>query len=996
MRALAPTLQLFGPPAITWGAQRHDLPASAPVWLLACLGLAGEWQSREQLQLLFWPDASSADAQRQLRVTLHRSRQLLQAVGAEDALEAERTRLRLNLASDVARFRQAVAQGDWATALSLHRQPLLAGQGLRGFAELDEWLAAQREALQTEWRAAALREAAALEAQGQAAPAVALLLQQLQHDLLAEDVVQALLRLAAAAGERVAALAQFERFKLRAAEELGLAPLPATLALAEALRREEAPPPPAPAVAAPTRSTLPPVLQHLPLLGRSEELAWLRRPAGGLRVVAGEPGLGKTRLVSQAAPGALWVRAREGMRAAPLLALSQALAPHLATVRSLLSPHSTHRLELARLLPDLADGETLPPAAAGGHGLTQALSELLVRWPAPLVLDDLQWLDDTSLQVVAQALSGGAAGWLATLRSAEVSATTQRWLDDLEAEGRAERLDLPPWPAATVEALAAQVAGQPVPVFARWLVQRCSGNPFFALETLAALFDDGRLDARQPDWAQTLVAWPEEAAPLVPPRVAQVLKRRLGHLGEATQRVLGIAAVAGDAHALEALAELAGLSPWATAQALAEAQAAGLLNGRGFAHDLVRQMLLERLPEPLRAVLHAGVAKRLGPRLSHHVLADHWWHAGEVLQATEAELVAAARDGELGLGDAGIGRLQALLARLQALSSLPPGVELARVHLNMAKIERQREDMARTEEQALAALQALPMPATRQGALMELFEVAIFQGEVQRARGFLEEALAIDPNLPNLAMDQCKLAHAEGDGEGVVHHSGRFLAWLRTQAPCLDLAVALSSQACGYDLLGQPEKALALHQEALAVARRLKAHHTEEQVVNNLVCTLAELGRDAEAVELAAPLLAQHDASHTVWLRNSVAYSLMVLGRWDEAEAACRQVIALDNPNLTCSAMAKLLRIAALRGAAPSVLVHACEQMLAALASTEMLGAQMGGIIAVLEHGSEVQARQALTYLTQPPHLTEHVQRLEAALARRGWPHPCPTPAIAA
>ena len=59
-------------------------------------------------------------------------------------------------------------------------------------------------------------------------------------------------------------------------------------------------------------------------------------------------------------------------------------------------------------------------------------------------------------------------------------------------------------------------------------------------------------------------------------------------------------------------------------------------------------------------------------------------------------------------------------------------------------------------------------------------------------------------------------------------------------------------------------------------------------------------------------------------------------------------------------------------------------------------GAVAGGIIGVLEHGTEAQARQALTYLAQPPHLTEHVQRLEAALARRGWPHPFPATAVAA
>ena len=726
--------------------------------------------TREQLQLLFWPDASTTDAQRQLRVTLHRSRQVLERVGAEEALEAERTRLRLNLACDVRQFRTALERGERAVALALHRQPLLGGKGARGFAELDQWLAAQRVALQADWRAAALREAAVLELAGQAGPAVALLLQQLQHDLLAEDVVQALLRLAAATGERMAALSLFEQFRRRAADELGLAPMPATLALADALRQEHRlPPVPAPTGAS---SALPPVLQHIPLFGRNSELAQLQKRRVALTVVEGEPGVGKSRLLKEACPQALWVRGREGLRLAPLQALALALRERLDTVRSL-PLRGMQRLELARLLPALVPNELPPPSDAAEPGLVAAAAALLRHWPEPLVLDDLQWLDDATLEALSGALTAGACGWIAALRPNEISDGTRAWLDGLDASGRVERLPLAALSAPAVAALAQHISGREVPRFATWLLQRTGGNPFFAIESLAALFDEGRLDPGAVDWADTLAAWPEEAPPKVPPRVAGVVRRRLGCLGEATQRVLSIAAVAGDAAAMPALAELAGLSAYATAQALAEARAAGLLVEQQFAHDLVPQTLLAQTPEPLLAVLHAGVARRLAALLPPHTLAQHWWAAGDAAQALDATLAAAAQDVHRGLYIAAERLLQAAIERTAAA---PEGLDVGRLHVLMAHSLHNRCALDAAQAHAHAALAAMPMPHTRLQALMACFRVALTRGELAEAEAALTQARAIDPELPTLWQDAAKLAHFRGETRTFAETVGRCLA----------------------------------------------------------------------------------------------------------------------------------------------------------------------------------------------------------------------------
>jgi DNA-binding SARP family transcriptional activator len=348
----SPLLCLLDTPHLRQRSDRFDLPASAPGMLLACLGIHGDWVARERLMTLFWPDATESDAQRHLRVTLHRARQVLEGWGLATRLGSERRRLRLALDCDVPRFRAAIGRADWAGAVALHRAPLLDGAASKGFAAFDEWLALERDALTVAWRNAALREAARLEAGADAAGAAMLLQAQLRFDLLAEDVVQALLRVAAAAGERSTALDTFERFRLRSARELGLEPLPGTLALARALRLGAlAAPVPLPAAA---RASLPPALLSPPLTGRGGEQARLRAAPPGLVLVSGEPGVGKSRLLADTLglepPAALWLRCRDGLQSVPLLPVLQALEDRLDGIVALL-PHPAQRRALARRPP---------------------------------------------------------------------------------------------------------------------------------------------------------------------------------------------------------------------------------------------------------------------------------------------------------------------------------------------------------------------------------------------------------------------------------------------------------------------------------------------------------------------------------------------------------------------------------------------------------------------------------------------------------------------
>lgn len=982
----ASRLQLLGALRLWQGDAAHELPASAPGWLLACLGMQGDWLPRERLALLFWPDAGEAEAQRALRVTLHRARQWLDRLGLSPCLEAERQRLRLALPSDVPAFRAAIGRGDWAEALRLHGAPLRQGWAVRGFPALDEWVSAESESLLLAWRQAALREAARLDAAGDAAAAGRLLLVQLQHDLLAEDVLQALLRLALRCAElKAASLDALQRYQRRSRQELGLDALPGTLALADALRR--APersdasawrPTPAPA----PHGAVPASLHEPPFAGRRAELEALRAASERVCVVAGEPGVGKSRLVGQALPGALWLCGREAWREAPLFALLQALQTQGPLLQHLADGPSLRglRRDLARLLPELAGEEVLPPADAHAPAARVALQALLRLWPAPLVLDDLQWLDTSTLDLLA-ALAGdaGAPRLVATLRPAEADATLQRWLDGLEASTPLRRIELRPLGAEEVGWLIERLSGRAAPRFAAWLAERTGGNPFFAIESLAALFEAGQLhEEAAGGWASDLDALGGHYRELqLPPRVAAVVRRRLGALGEIAQRVLAIAAVAGDARHLEDLAEVAGLSPWATAEALGSAQAAGLLRDRRFAHDLVREVLLAELSEPQRAVLHAGVARRLAHRLPPHERAMHWWRAGRVEDAVAATLEASALDRERGLMEEAAVRLASAMARV------PDGDAHARLALECAALERQRGRLAEAARHVQHALEQFPEPATRATALLEQFEIAMLEGRLEAAGQALASAVEATPEWPVLDAAGAKLAHARGQYPQAAALMRRHIAGLRRRRPGAELAGALTGLGSIHDCLGELDVAAPLHREALALARRIGARYVEVEVANNLVWSLDEAGRLDEAIELGERAMALGDYDATPTLGTNLAYVYLRRERLDDAERLYRRLAAANDSSVVCVARGKLLDLAARRGDGVAV-EAAVRDALAALAATEVYSAQASTITAVLRHGDEQSARRAAAFARAQALDPGQQQRLAEAMSARG------------
>ncbi len=415
-----------------------------------------------------------------------------------------------------------------------------------------------------------------------------------------------------------------------------------------------------------------------PLVGRQAELEALLlrladagRGAGGLALVAGEPGIGKTRLLTEFAARAR----RDGWSVLAGQAYDTAGMPTYLPFREALWSHLRNTppdartvqlgedaAELARLLPELRAHlphlAAPPPAtpAEARYRLFEAVSDVLLRIArAPgragllLCLDDLHWADGVTLLLLehlGRRLAGAPLLVAVAYRDTEVAAnpplvhtlTQLLRLPDVAVQ----RLELTRLPAAAVAELLRGLSGrEPPAALVDLLVAETEGNPFFVGEVYRYLAEAGRL-------ADAAGAWPTDfpvADVDVPPTVRLVVEQRLSQLSPACRRVLAWAAVIGRDFTfslLEAVSEGDALD------AIEEAQRAGLvLDGPGgrearyrFAHELIRQTLLAGLARPRRQRLHHRVAQALAPTAAEPgglaaEIAYHLFEAGEAAEAGE-------------------------------------------------------------------------------------------------------------------------------------------------------------------------------------------------------------------------------------------------------------------------------------------------------------------------------------------------------------------------
>lgn len=214
---MATRVRLLGQSAIERDGIVVPFSPERPYQLLAYLACVRQWAERERIALLFWPEHATEAAHRNVRQLIHRARELAGA----DALEASASKIRWNVATDLAEFDAHLADGDLRAALDLYRGPLLDGLERSAPTTFGEWLLAERAQRARVHRDAAF---AALRGETDASSRLELARRLLAIDPLDEDAQAVALETLLALGRRRAAEELMAGYAARLASDLGVEP----------------------------------------------------------------------------------------------------------------------------------------------------------------------------------------------------------------------------------------------------------------------------------------------------------------------------------------------------------------------------------------------------------------------------------------------------------------------------------------------------------------------------------------------------------------------------------------------------------------------------------------------------------------------------------------------------------------------------------------------------------------------------------------------------
>lgn len=668
------------------------------------------------------------------------------------------------------------------------------------------------------------------------------------------------------------------------------------------------------------------------LAGRQDELAVLDRLLDRVRsreaasaVVAGDAGIGKTRLVTEVA------RRAERLGGQVLLGgcldlgeVRYPFGPFIEILRGLVRAHGVatvvelagpHAHELGRLVPELALGPVPEATRASSSQLYLALQSLLEglarRRPLILVVEDLHWADATTRDLVALLMRNvrGPVLSVVTVRTDEDAAgELDRFAATLDRLG-ATRIALGPLTRADQARQLASLLGVPptVAVLDR-VYARAEGNPFFA-EELVAVGPHG------------------DALPI---GLRALLLHRVERLDATTRSLLRTAALAGRRVTHQLLAAAGDVTGEALDEALREAIGAAVLVALGdhelaFRHELLREVVASTVVPSEAARVHRRLAEALTrePGLAgeeaHAVaarVARHWDRAGDEERSLHASLVA---------GDAAAEALSFPAAlehyerALWILDRRPDGAP---------PIDRHRYRVA-WQAAEVAHLSAFPERAA------ELVRTAI--SAVPEATGvsdlvyhhaYLHERLgrylwmAADGAASLAAYERAvELVIAEGlacwqaaiySGYGqILMLSSRFAESARWCQRAIDIASQLPNSrstegharcTLGVDLagLGDLEGGIA----ELRLARTIAEEEFDDvddiaRAIVNLQSILTDAGRLEEAAELALESIAVVrdlglERRKGIWCRCDAADALVRLGRLDEADRVTREALELE------------------------------------------------------------------------------------------------------
>ncbi len=928
---------LLGAPRVEFEGATLDVPSRKAVALLAYLAVTGR-QSREVLATLLWPESDRERARTALRKVLSALHRELD----DRCLISSRSEVALDggVHVDVREFRDALRRVEahrhpsdttcdtcldaLANAGGLYRDHFLAGFGVRNSAPFDDWQRQVADELRHELTVVLDRLVEAHTHRGEFDTAVAHANRRLAVEPLHELTYRRLVLLHAWSGRRAEAVRQYERCAQLLERELDVAPMDETVALYEAVLAGRPPPPPVvPAIPEVTSPTPP---RPPTLVGRSSELQRIVQaydatvPEGRVVAVEGDAGIGRTALLDAVvaevrARGAvvLSLRGRETERSLSYALVADALK-HVVDGPGLADVPPAWLAEAARLVPELLEAhpDLQPAPTVDAPETRRRLLEGVRRTllggvsgsvPGLVVVDDLQWVDDPSLDALlylADRLTDPPCCLVLAWRTEAVSTDhrIRRLIDDHGRHGLAEHLRLEPLDRAGVAALvAADGRDDPDRSIATRLYEETQGLPLLVTEYLRGL----------PPGPVGSGRWP------FPAGAHELVRARLDGLSQPAQEVALAAAVIGGPFGLEILLRASGMEESAAVIALDELLAAGVLREDvettpgswptyEFRFQPLRMLVYRDASEARRRLLHGRVADALEEaahpsRLAGHaVVADHRRLAGHQRRAAEAYVRAAEASREVAALDEATGHLRSALALGHPRS--------AQLHRHLGELETLRGDYP-------AALRALRSAAIGSGAAADQARLELDVARIHQRRGDWEaaerhlqrglEQLAADPG------DGALEARIHAESSLTAHRQGHTAQALQRGQQALELAEAADdawATALAHNTLGVVARASGSLDEAIdhlerarQLAETMDDPAASVAALNNLALAYADRGERSRALELAKTALARcrrrGDRHREAALLNNLADHLRAAGRHDEARAHVAEAVTL-------------------------------------------------------------------------------------------------------
>lgn len=662
------SIQLFGSLAITWQIDTLPSPQAIPlrsrarrllIYLLLHRHIS---RPRDQIAFVLWQDMREADA----RATLRRALNDVRAVFPPgEWILSESNRLQWNEQApytlDVQEFERLVREGTWRAlhhAIALYKDDLVP--------EIDDvWLVSERERLRQMQRDALEHLIAHHRVQGEWETALRLAGIALKFDPFAETIHRDIIGLKYALGDRAAALAHYERLRAQLHDELGVEPMHETQTLAAEIAQG------APLTfqvrAAPEDPSLPSRPQAAPLFGREREwdaldARWQKATEGrgGLVVVGGEAGIGKTHLalafadfVEKQGGLALVGHCYEFEQALPYQPIVELLrAAGQTRRRAELS--NVSRIALARLVPELFDVSVSSQEIGAEdsrmqlfEALRQAFHALARRQPLLLIFEDVHWAAESTLDwltyLVSQITSARILVLL-TVRAEEIDPqhSVARMERRFGRQGTVTTLALEPLSPQANRALVAQLSGwdetRAAPLAER-LYQESGGNPLFVHELVRGLIEAGILQIRQGIWYETAGV---DVTPPLPASLRATIRARVERLNEMSRMFLRATAVAGRVFVFESVRRTGNWNTESALGALEDLLTRGFVRPRegnnvfapsgefGFVHHLMQEAIYADLTPPRRVYWHGQMAGTLVEMSKQWTPTQRRAHAAEI------------------------------------------------------------------------------------------------------------------------------------------------------------------------------------------------------------------------------------------------------------------------------------------------------------------------------------------------------------------------------